>query len=211
MTQGYSTPRIKLPLGMTGFGVIEHLLTLVLRLICKTQIFCLVFATVLLSSCAQMGSPVPPSLELPKIVSDLKAVRKGDKIYLRWTLPTKTTDGESVEHLGKTRICRNLNEASAQCEIVGEVQTPQPSQIVPSTTKPSTANEANYVDTLPEDSQQDPKKILSYSVSVENDSGRSAGLSNRVQIPAAQTLSAPTDFKAQATADGIVLNWTAVT
>ena len=158
-----------------------------------------------------MGSHVPPSLELPKIVNDLKAVRKGDKIYLRWTLPTKTTDGETVEHLGKTRICRNLNEASAQCEIVGEVQTPQPSQIVPSTTKPSTANEANYVDTLPEDSQQDPKKILSYSVSVENDSGRSAGLSNRVQIPAAQTLSAPTDFKAQATADGIVLNWTAVT
>jgi len=158
-----------------------------------------------------MAPPVPPSLELPKIVNDLKAVRKGEKVYLRWTVPTKTTDGESVEHLGKTLICRNSNEGSAQCEKVGKVQPAQTPKAASGKGNPQTANEANYVDTLPPDIQQDPKRILNYSVSVENDSGRSAGLSNRVQIPAAMTLPAPADFKAQATADGITLNWTAVT
>jgi hypothetical protein len=170
----------------------------------------LVFAAALLSSCAQMGPPVPPSLELPKVVSDLKAVRKGDKVYLHWTSPTQTTDGESVQHLGKTGICRNLNDASAQCEKVGEVQTAQNPKAAHNANL-STVNEANYVDTLPADLQHDPDKVLSYSVSVENDSGRSAGLSNHVQIPAASMLPAPADFKAQATADGIALSWTAVT
>src|SRR5215813_9184588 len=97
----------------------------------KTQIFWLISAAALLSSCAQMAPPVPPSLELPKTVSDLKAVRKGDKVYLRWTAPTKTTDGESVEQLGKTLICRNLNEVAAQCEKVGEIQTAKNSKAVP--------------------------------------------------------------------------------
>jgi len=191
----------------------RHLLTCSLldkqRLIHNVKILCLVFAAVLLSSCAQMAPPVPPSLELPKLVNDLKAVRKGDKVYLRWTSPTKTTDGESIDHLGKTIICRNLTESSTQCEKVGEVQplrNPKPTPDVNS----STVNQANYVDTLPIDIQQDSTRILSYSVSVENDSGRSAGLSNRVQIPAALTLPAPGDFTAQATADGIALHWNAV-
>ena len=169
----------------------------------RTKIFSLLFTAALLSSCAQMAPPVPPSLELPKVVTDLKAVRKGDKVYLRWTQPVKTTDGESVGKLGVSRICRSFDEKAVQCEKVGDVQ--------PKTSATNAkASEANYVDTLPADLQQDPKKILSYSISVENESGRSAGLSNRVQVQAALTLAAPTDFKARASADGVVMSWTAV-
>jgi len=157
-----------------------------------------------------MGPPVPPSLELPKVVGDLKAVRKGDKVHLRWTQPTQTTDGESVDHLGKTQICRNLDSNSSQCEKVGEASPAQDSKASPTNAKPA-ANEVNYIDTLPPDLQQESKKILNYAVSVENESGRSAGLSNRIQIPAALTLPAPTDFKAKATADGMALSWIAVT
>src|ERR1041384_3098549 len=109
----------------------------------KVKIFGLVFAVLLLSSCAQMAPPVPPSLELPKVVGDLKAVRKADKVYLRWTLPTQTTDGESVEHLGQTSICRNLNQSSVQCEKVGEVAAAQNPKTAATNAKPSTANEAN--------------------------------------------------------------------
>jgi hypothetical protein len=177
----------------------------------KVKVFGLGFAALLLTSCAQMAPPVPPSLELPKPVADLKAVRKGDKVYLRWTPPAQTTDGESVGRLGATRICRSLDGSTRQCDKVGDVLASQLPKVSPANAKPpAAANEANYVDTLPADLQQDPKKILSYSVSVENESGRSAGLSNRVQIPAALTLPAPTDFKAQASADGVVLSWTAI-
>ncbi len=167
--------------------------------------FCLLVAVLLLAGCAQMAPPVPPSLELPKVVNDLKAVRKGDKVYLRWTVPAKTTDGESVGELGVTRICRSFDEKAAQCEPVGEARTPPTS----ARTANGKANEGSYVDTLPPDVQQDPSKVLTYSVSVENEDGRSAGLSNRVPVPAAATVAAPTDFQAQPTAAGIVLSWAA--
>jgi hypothetical protein len=177
----------------------------------KAKIFAVAFALLLLSSCAQMAPPVPPSLELPKAVTDLKVVRKGDKVYLRWTLPAQTTDGESVSRFGITRICRSFDSAAKQCEEVGKVAPVH-------TTKASTdvntpvvvTTEANYTDTLSADVQSDPAKILSYTVSLENESGRSAGLSNRVQVPAAATLAAPADFNAQVTADGVVLRWTAI-
>jgi hypothetical protein len=151
----------------------------------------------LLSSCAQMAPPVPPSLELPKPVTDLKAVRKGDRVFLQWTAPVKTTDGESVEHLGRTHICRSFDEKSAACEIVGEAAS------VKNTT---TQNQATFTDTL-SPSTFDAGKVFNYSVSVPNDSGRSAGLSNRVQISATPTLPAPADFKVQVTGDGVVLSW----
>ncbi len=170
----------------------------------RAKLVCVFFVSVLLASCAQMAPPVPPSLELPKAVVDLKAVRKGDKVYLRWTVPTKTTDGENLDGLGKTRVCRSLDRSTAQCEKIGDVASKALA------TTASAAKEENYVDTLPADIQQDPKKVLSYAVSVENESGRSAGLSNRVQIPAAPTLPAPIDFTAKASAEGMVLRWTPV-
>src|SRR5437868_7893426 len=65
----------------------------------------LIIATLsaLLSGCAQTGPPLPPSLELPKPPSDLHATRKGDKVTLTWTEPTRTTDRQSVRYLGPTR------------------------------------------------------------------------------------------------------------
>jgi len=171
------------------------------------KIGCVLVAALLLCSCAQVAPPVPPSLELPKPVTDLKAVRKGGKVFLRWTMPAQTTDGETVNGVGVTRICRSFDRATSQCEKAGEVAAAF-------IRKPPSANgasrEENYTDVLPDELQGDPGQILSYSVSVENESGRSAGLSNRVEVPAAATWPAPSDFKAQLTADGVVLSWAAI-
>lgn len=43
-----------------------------------------------------------------------------------------------------------------------------------------------------------------------NDRGRSAGLSNKVQVPAAPTLPPPANFAAEVTADGVKLSWAGV-
>src|SRR3954447_1081618 len=62
----------------------------------------------LCAGCGTPGAPQPPSLRLPKPVSDLEAIRKGDDVYLRWTAPTKTTDNAGIKPggVGTTRICR---------------------------------------------------------------------------------------------------------
>ena len=61
-----------------------------------------------LVSCGTPGVPMPPALELARPVTDLRAARKGDKVYLAWTVPAKTTDRQTVRHPGPTRICRSL-------------------------------------------------------------------------------------------------------
>ena len=69
-----------------------------------------------LVSCGDPGVPIPPRLELAKPVTDLRAARKGDRVYLAWTVPAKTTDRQTVRHPGVTRICRSLEVLVADCQ-----------------------------------------------------------------------------------------------
>jgi len=176
-------------------------------------VFCLLGAT-LLNGCGTPGIPLPPSLALPKPVTDLHAKRKGNKVYLTWTTPTQTTDQQTIRHLGATRICRNLTSATApelktdECrDVVGTVPPPQRVQSIqkPKAT-PTTKPVEKYTDEIPP-AGVDPLGSFTYAVEVTNDRGRSAGLFNRVQVPAAPTLPPPVGFTAQPTADGILLSW----
>lgn len=161
-----------------------------------------------MSGCASIGAPVPPSLELPKPPTDLRAVRKGSKVYLTWSVPTKTTDRQNVRRPGPTRICRSLNAIMSQCDIpVGNVAPTKASAEV-SHGEPGKKMQAEFVDTLPLDvQQQNPTRMATYAVEPLNLDARSAGLSNQVQVALAPTLPPPENIKARVLADGIVLTW----
>jgi hypothetical protein len=91
-----------------------------------TKLVLLISGTAALVGCGVPGVPEPPSLELPQPVTDLRAVRKGDSVYLVWTTPSETTDRLPVRHFGPTRICRSLDAAMSEClNPVGEVPAPQ--------------------------------------------------------------------------------------
>lgn len=181
--------------------------------------------------CGTPGIPLPPSLELPEPVQDLRASRKGDKVHLAWTVPRETTDRTTlgVRHLGPTRICRSLKLGITQCtDKVREVETAplvsaseaaaqakakaaavanNPNS-VPAKPVPVVANAG---DTLPHELEtRNPTGFMNYAVEVLNTRGRSAGFSNQVQVPLAPTLPPPDDLAGTVTADGIVLTFTAV-
>jgi len=167
-------------------------------------------ALMMLSGCARPGPPLPPSLETPKPVTDLRATRKGDKVYLRWTVPTLTTDGQSVRNLGRTRICRSYDAEMKRCgTVVSEVSTPLPQESGKKEKTAAQKVEGSYVDTLPDEAQSAGSGIL-YAVSVANSDGRDAGLSNLAPAPSGVTLPPPGDFQARASAEGITLSWSAV-
>src|SRR5271154_3036036 len=69
----------------------------------------------LLAGCAQTGAPLPPSLELLKPPSDLRASRKGDRVTLTWSQPSLTTDRQSARYIGPTMICRSLKSEISEC------------------------------------------------------------------------------------------------
>lgn len=161
--------------------------------------------TALSASCGYPGPPRPPSLNLPQPVSDLQAVRKGNSVYLSWTVPTETTDSLPVRHLGPTRICRNVESPMSDCtHSLGEVPAPKS----PAGSTSRTQQHLAFTDLLlPTIVSNDPESQIYYSVSVQNDHGRSAGISNVVAVPALAATSPPGDFRAEVTANGVVLNW----
>ncbi len=171
-----------------------------------------VLGSAVLVSCGAPGVPIPPALELARPVTDLRAARKGAKVYLAWTVPAKTTDRQSVRHPGATRICRSLKVPLADCRNpVAEIpaaQFPLPASEAEHKGVLPTKVEANYIDILsPEMQEQDPTAEITYAVSVQNESGRSAGLSNQVQVPSAPTLPSPDHFHARVQSDGVLLSW----
>ena len=133
----------------------------------------------LLEGCAQTGPPLPPSLELPKPATDLRASRKGNQVTLTWSEPTRTTDRQSVRYLGPTRICRSVAAEMTECGNPAGVAAPARTASPSGSAKPVPQT---YADTLPSAVQeQNPTGEVTYAVEVMNRDGRSAGLSNRVR------------------------------
>ena len=54
--------------------------------------FVLMFSGVALAGCGMPGAPQPPSLDLPQRVGDLSAVRTGNQVALKWSMPKRDTD-----------------------------------------------------------------------------------------------------------------------
>jgi hypothetical protein len=163
----------------------------------------------LLVGCAQTGPPLPPSLELPRPPTDLRATRKGDRVTLSWSEPTLTTDRQSVRYLGPTLVCRSRESEISDCG------NPTATLPAPATVpqKSATARRApqTYTDTLPTNmSAQDPAAEITYAVEVLNRNARGAALSNRVHVPAVATLPPPSDLNAKLNDEGAVLSWTSI-
>jgi hypothetical protein len=164
-------------------------------------------APLMFTACATIAPPQPPSLELPKPPSDLRAARKGDRVILTWTAPSVTTDRQTVRSLSPTRICRGLEASLTQCGIPAGEAAVQPTSAITQPSKQKTV--ASYTDSLPAQMQSDNSSaFLTYAIEVLNAGGRGAGLSNQVRVPLVRTLPPPRDFAARTTGQGVVLNWT---
>jgi len=84
------------------------------------------------------------------------------------------------------------------------------SRRTPKSQQPTPPQES-YTDQLsPSLELQSPTSNFSYAVSVLNSFGRSAGLSNQVQVPSAPTLGAPINLAAHLSANGVELTWSVV-
>src|SRR5436190_22722788 len=111
----------------------------------KSQSLLCLLAAALLSSCGSPGVPLPPSLELAKPVTDLRAVRKGDKVFLTWTAPTLTADRHNIQHPGPTEICRSIGSTMTDCgNLVAKVGLTKVAE-----NKNSSKPEASFTDELP--------------------------------------------------------------
>jgi hypothetical protein len=162
-----------------------------------------------LAGCGTPGAPQLPSLNLARPADDLSATRKGNRVTLQWTLPRKNTDRTLVQlkHLGDTMICRQAGtRLMSDCSAVGSVTPPKGPQ--PKKNEQQPAIRMSYTDVLPATlGEQDPAGFVRYAVKIDNDRGRSAGLSNQVPIPAAPTIPPPARVAATVSSKGVTVSW----
>lgn len=170
------------------------------------------------AGCGAPGVPEPPSLELARPVTDLRAVRKGNEVRLMWTVPSQTTDHHIFRHVGPTQICRTIGSSLRECGTpLAQLGTPGAANTArghgkrQKNSQSAAAPQGSYTDQLtPALESQAPTSNFVYALNVLNAYGKSAGLSNQVQVPSAPTLAIPIGLTARLTAEGVTLTWDAV-
>jgi hypothetical protein len=148
---------------------------------------------------------MPPSLELPRPVNDLAAVRKGDRVLLSWSQPLETTDHQNIRRPGLTTICRSVDfYPMAECNQPERILRPDE---LHSVLAPGSRSHVGFEDVLPPGSHS-PTQFAVFAIQALSPHGKSAGLSNQVQVSLAPALPPVSDLRAEVTAESVLLSWT---
>jgi len=151
---------------------------------------------VLLTGCASPGTPHPPSLHLPELVSDLDAERMGNEVKLHWTTPAKTTDGLNVKDGMTAEICRSSPSTGAA-----------PVACAPVHRVPVKPGVSEAVDALPQSFTADPQALLEYRIQIFNAKEHSAGLSSPAFAAAGSPPPPVAGLRIEAREPGALLQW----
>ena len=150
------------------------------------------------SGCGMPSAPLPPSLHLPNLVTNLAATRTGNQVALSWTMPRRDTDRVLLKGNISARVCRETGTekiSAAACETVANLS------FAPDA-------EGTFTDTLSPALASGAPRSLSYFVELKNLKGRSAGLSHAAEVVAGEAPAAVAGLTAEVRKDGVVLRWT---
>ena len=151
------------------------------------------------TGCASPGRPMPPSLEAPKIVTDLTAARSGDEVRLQWTTPGRTTDGVAIQGTVTAEICLDLvagvpGRGPQACDISKELAV-RPGR-------------SEAVARLSADLASGGPRLVMYRVQLRGRTGKTAGPSAAAYVAAGEAPEPVRGLKATDAKAGAVLEWT---
>lgn len=156
---------------------------------------------ILLAGCASPGPPLPPTLNLPAVVSTgLTATRVGDEVKLHWTTPERTTDKLLTKGTITAVVCRQT--------VTAPVRAGEPAAACASVARlPVTPGGSDAADPLPASLTAGPTRLLAYRVELLNVAGRTAGPSMTAYAAAGPSVAPVAQFVGKATKTGVVLEW----
>jgi len=153
-----------------------------------------VFAVALaLSGCGYIGDPRPPSLAIPARIGDLRAFERGNKLVVDFTVPALATDEAPLRRLREVELRIGSEEGDW-------------------------ANRARRVDTGAEQAGPVHLEIpvgpwigreVRMGVRAIGRKGRAGEWSNPVRLRVEPPLETPADVKAEGTAGGVAVRWSA--
>jgi hypothetical protein len=145
--------------------------------------FLLAAVAAALTGCGYVGDPLPPALNIPTPVEDLRVIQRGDKLILDFTTPSLTT-----EAVGLTSL------ASAEARIGDRV-------IAIDT--PKIGEPAHFE--LP--AREWVGREVDISVILAGPKGRPSPASNRITLRVVEPVRAPESVKAEPHREGVRVSW----
>jgi hypothetical protein len=166
-----------------------------------------IFCFLILSACGSPGDPTPPRVVVPDAVKDLTARQEGERVVLSFTLPQKSSEGETLEALPDVEILRgNGAQTAAVPASMRHVYT------IPSALVETYLRDGRFVfsDPLkPEDLAAPAGQNFVYVVQTRVSKRKASENSNTVTVrilPAAVRIA---DLSATLTESAVELRWTA--
>jgi hypothetical protein len=153
--------------------------------------------TVFFAACGYIGEPMPPLLNIPKPVTDLRAIEHGDRIVVTFSPPRLTTEGVALKRLGRLELRAGPGPEGAF--------------------HPDAWASAAKVWQIPADPQQGRFEIpagdwigkeIILGIKAFGTNQRDAGWSNLVALAVVPPLARPADLRAAAVPQGVRLSWT---
>lgn len=149
-----------------------------------------------LAGCGYVGAPLPPALNIPVRVTDLRAAQRGDKIEVEFTLPDLTTEGLPLKNLRAVEV------------FVGPAPNPfQESSWAASAKRFVVPNAAPGSILHRIDAAEFIGKDVAIGVRVTGPKGKLSDFSNLESLPIGRPLERPTALEAKNQETGILLTW----
>ncbi len=151
----------------------------------------------LLAGCGYVGEPLPPALNIPVAIKDLRALEYGDNLVIEFTAPALSTEGVVLRSLHGVELRIGPTEPDFNVDR----WAPKARRVDAEILKPG--------EVLKEVSAKDfvGKEIVIAARAI-GPKGRAGAWSNLAILTVIEPLNAPSALKATATPDGVKLNWT---
>lgn len=159
----------------------------------------LIAASLLAVGCGYIGDPLPPALNVPVPVTDLRAVQRGTKIIVEFTIPEKTTEGLPITSIDEVDLRAGQIESQPfnMDAWAGAARKLQSDAVKPGGVRVE-APAAAWLN-----------KEVVVGVRLINRKGRASQWSNLFVFTVVVPIAAPESLKAESTSDGVHLTWTA--
>jgi hypothetical protein len=158
----------------------------------------LVCASALLAGCGYVGDPLPPALNIPEKVADLRAIQRGDHILIDFTAPALTTEALAIREFSGVDVrigpippqfsMESWSAAAKAFELKAEPGTPVHAEVFAS--------------------EWTGREVL-VAVRLAGSRGRVSDWSNAVTLKVREALTVPANVKAEPHPNGVRLSWAA--
>jgi hypothetical protein len=162
-----------------------------------TRLLAAVAPVCVLAGCGYIGAPLPPALDIPSRVVDLRAAEYGDKILVEFTIPALTTEGLALKSVRAVDLYAGPTVTPFSMDAWAATARRLPVQA--SGPGPVASDQIPVSDWV--------GKSIVLAVRSTGPKGKISDWSNAFPLSVTPPLTRPTDVGAENTKEGVKLNW----